>query len=412
MATASPWWQPETEAELLAAATTGGLSENLPHLELKREIGKTAGANKELACDLASFAVDGGILLVGVVDEKQRDPANPASALHAVDLSGLPERVEQIALMRVDPPLVVRCVPIGSAANPVRGYLVVQIPPSAQAPHMSDGRYWGRGTHTKRALSDSDVVILHERRERLSQSAANELDDYVERDPWTLAGRRQEQAHLFIVCSPRSARSSMLLDAKPDGQDRQRFVTDVVQGTSYNPTIGGFAPDFHLANRVATRGDGWARTDYSIDDARGLTAKAEEKYLLEIELTEGGSVRVFCGRASDMNNSTRLLFENLIVSLTSRAIALAAHAAEVCHYFGDWALGVEITGCRGAISWQRANWLTDDSGYPDDVYRALGRASSLELQDQPGRVVDKLVGRLLRTLGSYDDVCFDNMLGR
>jgi uridine phosphorylase len=54
-----------------------------------------------LAKDVASFSLDGGTILIGV------DEATSPPSLTPVVLNGLPERVEQIAAMRVDEPVLV-----------------------------------------------------------------------------------------------------------------------------------------------------------------------------------------------------------------------------------------------------------------------------------------------------------------
>lgn len=98
---------------------------------MKREIPTTKGSNAELARDLASLAVDGGLLIVGV-DE---DDLGRAADLVGTELAGLAERVDSIARSRIDPPLVVRTHPL--LENPDRpgvGCLLVEVPPSARAP--------------------------------------------------------------------------------------------------------------------------------------------------------------------------------------------------------------------------------------------------------------------------------------
>jgi hypothetical protein len=65
----NPRWIPKTEADL-QAAVDGGLFEESHHLDLKKAP-NSKGDNKELARDLASFAVDGGTLIIGVQENKK-----------------------------------------------------------------------------------------------------------------------------------------------------------------------------------------------------------------------------------------------------------------------------------------------------------------------------------------------------
>jgi hypothetical protein len=87
-------WIPTDEAAL-RDAFEAGLFEERNWCELKREVGSSKGATAELARDLASLAVDGGTLIVGLDESApQGDP------LHPVELDRFAERVEQIAHMR------------------------------------------------------------------------------------------------------------------------------------------------------------------------------------------------------------------------------------------------------------------------------------------------------------------------
>ncbi len=72
----------ETEEQLSQLGLEGLLTED-HHIELKRELGKGPSANKELARDLASFAIDGGAIYIGVAEG---EPGTPT--LHPVELTG------------------------------------------------------------------------------------------------------------------------------------------------------------------------------------------------------------------------------------------------------------------------------------------------------------------------------------
>ncbi|MCU1621302.1 MAG: hypothetical protein JWL79_147 [Frankiales bacterium] len=76
-------------------AASHGLLEEGHHLDIKRELAGGAGQNKEAAKDMASFAVDGGLLIYGVDEVTTPPTAAP------IPLAGLAERLEQIALTAV-----------------------------------------------------------------------------------------------------------------------------------------------------------------------------------------------------------------------------------------------------------------------------------------------------------------------
>jgi hypothetical protein len=155
----TPRWTPSTEADLRASIAQGLLCES-HYIDLK-EVPATRGDNKEAARDLVSFAIDSGTLIYGVAEDK----VNRTFSLAPQPLNGLAEKIENIALSSlVDPPLRIICVELPSEADPTRGYLVVHISASPVAPHMADGRYYGRIDKTKYVLSDPEILRLHDAR--------------------------------------------------------------------------------------------------------------------------------------------------------------------------------------------------------------------------------------------------------
>lgn len=146
-------WTPRTEAELSAAIANGELNESHT-LDFKRELGSSDGAKKDFAKDVAAFSVDGGTILIGV-DE------GPPVTVSPVNLAGLPERVEQIAAMRVDEGVMVETTAIEIPSGSGKGVLVVNIPASPRAPHMAGGRYYGRGDKTNYQMSHAEVLRRH-----------------------------------------------------------------------------------------------------------------------------------------------------------------------------------------------------------------------------------------------------------
>jgi len=394
-------WRPTTEDELVLAAEIGTLDESTPGLELKALIPTTRGTNKELARDLASLSIGGGTLLVGVADSTDRDPDDPTTALVPLSCSGLPERVEQIAFTRCDPPLRVSSHVIQSAANSELGYLVVDIPASPLAPHMVDGRYWGRGEHTKRHLTDIEVERLLRRRDALDQSAGSELDAYIERDPFALPEYQRELGHLFLVGIPLQANDTMLLDVV----DRDDWVWTTARQQA-GPGTGAWSPAPHDLTNSDRRDDGWAATSHEITTGRTVSEDSHEEYLLEIEMSEGGKVRLYSGRITDVvgargdDPGNRVVFDVAVAGNTRHFIHMIEAVADQAQYRGIWALGVSLTGVEGAQPYSIAqNWLVHDPPMRSaGIYRELTRASTAEVVAAPGSVTERLVGRFLRSV--------------
>ena len=82
-------WRPTTLQELETAINNALIEEN-HFLDLKRELKSGASANREIAKDIAAFAIDGGVILIGV-DE------GPPVSVNPISLSGLAERVDRSA---------------------------------------------------------------------------------------------------------------------------------------------------------------------------------------------------------------------------------------------------------------------------------------------------------------------------
>jgi len=62
-------WTPKTESDLQDAINSG-IIEETHHLDVKQALDTTKADNRELAPDLASFAVDGGTLVIGLAEDE------------------------------------------------------------------------------------------------------------------------------------------------------------------------------------------------------------------------------------------------------------------------------------------------------------------------------------------------------
>lgn len=400
LSASTPRWTPTTEADL-REALVGGLLEETHYLELKREVAAGKGNNKELARDLAQFAIDGGTVIVGV---EEHDDAPPT--LEPVLLAGLPERIEQVARTIPDPPLTVSCQIIPSATDSTVGYVLVSVGPSGTAPHMVDGTYFGRGDKTKIRLSDAEVLRHHRARGDVEETASALLDAYIRRDP--VPSDVRAQAHFFVVAAPVAPRREMLLDVVHGDDWQQRFTKLWQAGLATQPD-GGFAPDLREATSYARRTGGAAMTTWSLTPDRQLQQANEAHFnedALELELSEDGEVRLLTTRLSDdWTGNGQVLLDVAIPVLTRRVLRIASAVAAHCGYQGPWMLGVAATGIAGLGALDRRMGTFDRGpsvGREVDEYRAVTTASPAELSQLPGALTARLTGRLLRALGSSE----------
>ncbi len=397
----TPRWTPTTEADL-REALSNGLLEETHYLELKRELSPGKGNNKELARDLAQFAVDGGALIIGVDEHGEAPPT-----LEPVPLVGLPERIEQVARTIPDPPLAVSCQTIPSETDPTLGYVLVSVGASGTAPHMVDGTYFGRGDKTKIRLSDTEVVRHHRARGDVEETAAVLLDAYVRRDP--VPPDLRAQAHFFVVAAPVAPRREMLLDVVHGDDWGQRFRE--LRDAGIWPVIDGrFSPDLADAETFARRTDGAAMTTGGLAPDRQLRRAMDgarfNEDLLEFELSEDGEVRLLTTRLSDeWRGDGQVLLLDVVPVLTLRVVRVASAVADHCGYMGPWILGVAAIGIAGLGRFDPEMSTFDRRpriGRDVNEYRAVTTASTAELSQLPGGVTTRLTGRLLRALGAAE----------
>jgi len=365
---------------------------------LKRELAGGDAANKELAADLASLANDGGLLFIGI-DEATGPGLSP------VPLAGLAERVEQVARTRVDEPLPLTFVQIESSRQVGHGYLVVRVPASPRAPHMANGRYWGRGDKTKHQLSNADVERLMALRERWAVNAEQALNDWIAKDPIT--GEQRQNAHLFVLADPVPPRDRLLLPVFTG--DWNATFQRLVSATSHNGDA--FSPDMPsgLSNFSPTP-DGWAWYSYSFFGHREERAEAkgyDESRALKLEICENGQLRLMCGRAAERERQQfqperLLLIEALCLGLAARMVSLTKNISVEAGFLGSWDFAVGVTGLHGATSlasFLASHW-SGGPAYSQDTYVNTTRAALAEIEAGTGPIVERLLGRLMRAVGA------------
>ena len=138
--------RPETLAELEVSLAAKLLQEG-QHLEFKREL----PSNKEIARQCAALAFQGGVLVLGVGETDAAFVASP------IDCAGVRERVGQIAQDTPQPPVELDSRVL-HAAEPGKGVVWVEIPPSPHMLHQVGGTYYRRDDARTRPMSEAEVT--------------------------------------------------------------------------------------------------------------------------------------------------------------------------------------------------------------------------------------------------------------
>ncbi|MFI2557812.1 helix-turn-helix domain-containing protein [Nocardia farcinica] len=392
-----PQWTPRTEADL-QHAIEHGLLEETHYLDLKQTLDPGKGANKKLAADIAAFALDGGTIVIGV-DEGDH---GVTPQLHPIDLSGLPERVESIARTAVHEPVQITSTRITAGDSaPGHGYLIVHVPQSPCAPHMVDGRFYGRGDKTNRVLSQEEVLRLHERRLRDRSDIIAETRRFID----SLNPRGDRNSIMAILAEPVGAPEELLVPVV-DAAEWQRETLELLQAATqrihrtYSPTVAD-SPDF------ARRASGVALTT----GMRNASPWEGGERAAELTFHENGSLTLASERAvmayrvpvQPPRPDMEVVFEPLILGNIDLLTRLSALVADKYGFTGSWRFGLVINGLGGTRSYslnEGYGFGPEGTPYSAATYERATTASLLDLVNNPRTITQTLVAPLLRGLGS------------
>jgi hypothetical protein len=378
-------WIPKSAAEVEEAAQRGDLEET--HTFDAKAALPIPKKNHDLAVDVSAMTVDGGSLLYGLGEDKNRR----LTVLSPVGLEGAPERVAQIVETSISEPPFIRVQTLPLGADPSKGYLLVVVPQSARAPHQvisgEDMRYYGRGAKGNRMLSETEVAVLYARREQWEVDREELLDAELANAPAAdprlgyavgyarpvapddsmverVASSSQEIADLLI----RGARSWGDVRADREGRD--------------------YDPDLRKATNSWRRGTaGWAVSTFDeADDKPGYTAK--------VELDFDGTGHFFCGRIVEMTQTDiRVLFETILAGNLASFFAAMGALYESTGYLGHVDLGMAVTGIEGSVPFGLHRW--GENKFSGPAPRRTARVSAAELRDDATGVTLSLIRRLL-----------------
>ncbi|OXM50349.1 hypothetical protein CFP71_28385 [Amycolatopsis thailandensis] len=390
-------WRPNTPADIQHAIDNGALEER-HWLDIKRKLNHDKHDKVELARDAASFANDGGVLLIGVDEDR---PTGKLT-LAPTRLSGLAETVEQILHQRCDPPLFVQCHPIPvSPEDMENGYLVIEIPPSPLAPHMVDGQYHGRGDKTKHRLNDAAVERLFAIRAARQITAEQLIAAEIARDP--IEDDRDQDVRLYAVAHP-VASPPELLTPHLMGEELRTLVA----GAAITPHTDSWLQPLTAYNEPRAVGRGWHTYDLH---SRILAPDAvgKDRAQADLEISDDGSIALFAsalvgtkpiGYARPVRQ--RFVYTEGAVGLVLALVTLAGEVGATFGYRGQWEIAVGLTNLNGLV-----HSSTPSLGEPDQLLRYSASryvqgtsAGTGELQDAPGPVVSRLMYKFVRALGA------------
>ncbi|AFV90071.1 AAA_4 multi-domain protein [Acidipropionibacterium acidipropionici ATCC 4875] len=317
-------------------AAEGGLLEESQWCELKEMATPPGGAkrdaNVEMARDLASLSVDGGLLIYGVRDKDR--------AVVGCHITGLHDRIAQVAASRVHPPLSPNILNVlQHPEDETVQVLVVQVPPSPLAPHMVDGSYWGRSSNGKRRLDDAEVRRLLTQRDQGEEAFRTRLMEMESRDPLIdfIEEHPTGNGHVYLLAQP--CAPVVRGDEDVDVSDLRRGI----RGSSWPATIQDCVYRAHDPYGQAFMN---RREPVEAHHERSLCWFSIKDSDSSIELVSGGGTATWefaSGKSADY------LLAGLISTLTVQVLQLVNQRSMAWGYTGLWRVGVRVTNTRGAV---------------------------------------------------------------
>lgn len=396
----------------IQAATEDGSFEENHYLEAKTILKARSNKDKdELARDLAQFAFDGGTVVFGVYEDKNK--AEDRFSVVPIELTkNVREQIEQIAQERCQPPLPVQVRELGSGGDAETGCIVVEVPPSSRVPHMVAEKYPFRGDSTRRYLSDSEVRMWMARSDDVHERVDRELRELVTRDPYS--DRSPRAGHLFGVAVPLTSRH----DGLPEKGELHQLLREAAIdfGSHWRERFRGGDPRsrrqlgataLNLVGELHPRSREYALRSRSLSALEsGEDSDPAEDQLAEWSVDMSGIVRVYDAglsmwRKGPRGDDVHAIWSIAPVEMTGILVESARLTGDRIGYHGQWGFGVAWTGLRGAslrgVDLYR-NVHVIDRGEGSTQYVT----SALELRENPSDVLDRTVRPLLRMIGDED----------
>lgn len=391
-------WVPRTAGELERAAREGVLVERR-RFEAKREL-PAAGKNEDVAVQVASLTVDGGLLVYGLDEDEHERPSIPTP----IDLEGAAERIDQVVGALVDEPPYVEVEPLRLEDDPGKGYLVVIVPPSPRAPHQvavkGDRRFYGRGDKGKRILSEGEVARLYQRRGHWEVNERELLDECIARSDH---GRQTDELGFLHGFAQPVVPDEGIWERALDRHGSERdLLARLLQAARSVTTKTPYSPAWSEAHNWRELGaDGWTLdtlTASGIDDPQ---------YQVRADVGIDGSGYMFCGRAAVPPH--RHLAEGAPRQLAILEVPIAANFAgflamlaalyEDAGYVGPVVYGMAVTGIEGAVSAAiLSNIRWSGTPFKKESFERTARVASAAQLLEPEQVTLALMRRFLDTV--------------
>lgn len=387
-------WIPESTKELIQAAENHGINETSTFDAKASEaiLSSKDGDKKEMAKDIAAMSTAGGVILYGIAEDENDEPKE----LDPFNLNGMKEKVSNVVQTCIEPPPEVHIHVRRLEGDRSKGFILVEVPMSPEAPHMvtkkSDNRYYGRNGPRNTRLSPRQVERLFERKEVLQRSRESLLDDLEEHATIKPEDERDEHGYLRLALRPASGRSGILESVLNPGDtlSANEVLTDCIReaeeritfswgaGTSFvtKPTwtskLTGFTAELGSAGQSdhARRHDAWVGFD--------------------------GDMYFNAGGIVNHKYSQKVFFEGKAVKLASKFLIFAGLMLEKANYHTSVDVAIRISGIKGSTSGYKDNRVSvEDKIIQSDKFENNVRITVRKLVEETKYAAHKLTERLI-----------------
>jgi hypothetical protein len=379
-------WVPESAGELERALSDGTLPHESAFYEYKRQLPVRA-KNVDLARDVCALCVEGGVLIYGVEEEKEALTFSP----HPIELRGVQERIAQTVAAHVTPPPQIRVRLLKRDGADLDGFVLVEVPPSVDAPHMVEGRFWGRFDAGNRVLTEREVEALYARREHAARSADAALGAAMRLVP-TIPTDGGSIADFILVAHPLFGDAGLLERAL--GADDHEPLSQLVEGTRSLRFMEPWDPAFHRLTRdQRTRTADGLSFECTARDGEGV---ALVHWWYRLEACEDGTLRLWHGGVARLEKPA-------VTQMAAHFALCAGRLYEAGGYRGPVDLMMALDRAGGCTS---ADWLGNWRAWappvlptlPDGDYRERVRRPASDLADDPCGVAAELTRRVARII--------------
>lgn len=385
-------WVPDSLEAFERAVESGALDEQ-HDFDAKRQL---PDSGKEIAKDIAAMTTDGGMLVYGVAEDDDRRPR----VLAPIELSGAAERIDQIGQTSITGNPRIEFQPLRLADDESRGYLLVRIPASPDAPHQvtvgDDRRFYGRCATGNRRLSEEEVARLYSRRQTQRVDRDQLLREVIDASGATPEAGAEGFLHAFVY--PAVPDDEMWDRAVKNSQGENQLLTALREAVGSVRTDWGGISLASAANWRRRGADKW-----SFDSAANYDKAPPVGRIARADLSMDGRCSLFYGHAASRREDSFLVYERGIALTLAQFLACTAALYERGNVYGPVDIGMAVVGIRGAVSsFMAGDLLNIPTPYAEDVAIRHLRCQTAELAEDPALMARRLTGRLVKALTGAD----------